>query len=240
MGFGGVLSAPSQPDQVFRATFSLEEAASSSTLRKVLSYVGAVQTAAEAWINFALCKLFNISTRLHCDVLAQWVPREEIQEADAFSREPDASDWGLHPVLFGQICKRFDCQPSIDIFASDAHHVVGSFISKEFTPGCTGTDAFRLDWGVLAKGGVAWVFPPNNSASVALSMIERFAVNACIVMPTSAASNEFIQLHQLPAASVFGPFTIPRAPDSLVRSLRVPGNTLNLAVLGLGAFKILW
>jgi hypothetical protein len=187
-GFWGVLSTPSQPDQIFRATFSLEEAASSSILREVLGYVGAVQTAAEVWpqlltrasilitgdnqgaiscinklrspvpqINPALRKLFDISTRLHCDVLAQWVLREEIKEANALSREPDVSDWGLHPALFGQIGKRFDCQPSIDIFASDAHHVVGRFISKKFMPGCTETDAFCLDWGVLAMGGVAWV-----------------------------------------------------------------------------------
>jgi hypothetical protein len=58
-------------------------------------------------------------------------------------------------------------------------------------------------------------------------MIERFAVDAIIVMPMSAASNEFIHLYQLPAPSVLGPFTIPRAPDSLVRNLQVPDNTLN-------------
>jgi hypothetical protein len=96
-------------------------------------------------INEALRQLFDISAWLGCDVIAQWVPRDAISEADALFREPDASDWGLHPELTGQICKRFSIRPSVDLFASDVHHQAPVYISRVFSPGCTSVDAFRLD-----------------------------------------------------------------------------------------------
>jgi hypothetical protein len=43
-------------------------------------------------INEALQRLFDISARLNCDILGQWGPRDTIEEADALSKEPDASD----------------------------------------------------------------------------------------------------------------------------------------------------
>jgi hypothetical protein len=72
-------------------------------------------------INDSLRKRFAISARLQCDILAQWVPRESIEQADALSREPDASDWGLHPDIYAQACQRFGVVPDVNLFASDTH-----------------------------------------------------------------------------------------------------------------------
>jgi hypothetical protein len=116
VGFGGTLSAPSMTPQMFQGTFMVPEAQSSSTLREVLGYMGAVQVAANffpdllrgsailitgnnqgaVWcinnlrspvqpINQALQRLFDITSALRCDVLAKWVPREQLQEADDLS-----------------------------------------------------------------------------------------------------------------------------------------------------------
>jgi hypothetical protein len=201
-----------------------------------------------AEINEALRELFNISSNLHCDILARWVPRDKLAAADALSREADPSDWGIEPGLYAMICRNifdiyniiiFDTIPLVDLFASDSHHTRDEFVSKTYSPGCTEVDAYRLDWALLMKGRVAWVFPPVRGVSQALSLLDRHKMDALIVMPMAESSNERIQLQQL-TAIVSGPFTIPKSADSLTPSLRVPDGTLNPAFLGLGVFRIRW
>lgn len=197
VGFGGTLSAPSMTPQMFQGTFMVPKAQSSSTLREVLGYVGAVQVAANSFpdllrgsailitgdnqgavscinnprspvqpINQALQRLFNITSALRCDVLAKWVPWEQLQEADDLSRAPDASDWGISTKLFGQICRRFDMVPEVDLFGSDIHHTADIFVSRLYNPGCSAVDAFQLDWASFCNGKSAWIFPPTRSVSM--------------------------------------------------------------------------
>jgi hypothetical protein len=97
-------------------------------------------------INEALWSLFDISARLQCNIIRQWVPREMLEQADALSRKLDATDWGLTPKLFAQVCKRFGVVPNIDLFGSDIYHHASVFVSRVFVPGCTAVDAFRQDW----------------------------------------------------------------------------------------------
>jgi hypothetical protein len=145
-------------------------------------------------INQALQELFIISSRLHCDILARWVPRDKLAAADALSREADPSDWGVEPGLYAMICRKFDTTPMVDLFASDSHHTTEEFVSKFYTPGFSGVDAYRLDCGTLLRGQVAWVFHPNRGVSKALSLIDMHRVDALIVMPMAESSNERIQL----------------------------------------------
>jgi hypothetical protein len=49
VGFGGILSVPSQPPRSFLGTFNEQQARGSSTLREVLSYVGTVELAASSF-----------------------------------------------------------------------------------------------------------------------------------------------------------------------------------------------
>lgn len=191
-------------------------------------------------INEAIRKLFSISAMMQCDILAKWVPRDSIKEADALSREPDASDWGLAPEIYEQACQRFGVTPGVDLFASDSHHQAPIFVSRVFTIGCKGVDAFRLNWGEIVGEQTAWIFPPLRAVSQALSLLEQYKIPALVVMPSSTASNEYIQLHRLTGASITGPFTIPRAVQSLHASSRVPAGTLNPALIGLAVFRISW
>jgi hypothetical protein len=188
-------------------------------------------------INEALRELFRVSSKLHCDVLARWVPREKLAVADALSREPDATDWGLSPDIHEKVCRRFGVLPSVDLFGSDTFHTTAEFVSKVYTPGCTAVDAFRLNWANMVQDRTAWVFPPNRAVSQALSLLYMHRINALVVMPILPASNEFIQLKQL-QAQVSEPFVIPRAEDSLLPSVRFPAGTLNPAFLGLRVFRV--
>lgn len=191
-------------------------------------------------INDAIRRLFDISARLQCDILACWVLRDSIAEADALSREPDASDWGLDPELYAQTCRRFGVIPGVDLFASDTYHLASLFAFRVFTKGCAGVDAFQLNWAEFVGEHTAWVFPPLRAVSQALSLIELHRIQALVVMPSSTAANEYIQLQQLTRASISGPFTIPRAVQSLHASSRVPAGTLNPALIGLAVFRVSW
>lgn len=193
-----------------------------------------------AAMNAQLRHLFDLSIELGCSVQGVWVPREQLTEADAISREPDASDWGISPALFAQICKRFRVVPSWDLFASDTHHTSGKFISKLFSPGCAAAQAFTLHWGQLVGSETAWVFPPLRAISAALSALERYRINALVVLPNSSTAIERIQLHDMQGVVVSGPFTIPRIASSCIPSLRVPANTLNPAFVGLQVRLLTW
>jgi hypothetical protein len=192
-------------------------------------------------INEVLKNVFELCAEFKTDIIGKWIPRNQLTEADALSREPDASDWGISRRVLLDACRALKVEPSVDIFASDAHHTTAKFISQFFTPGCQAVDATRIDWSVaVPKGEVAWIFPPNKYVSTAKSMIERYQIDALICFSVRLGSNELIQLHQIKGADVSSPFPIPRSAESCTPSCRVPSASLNPAFLELGIFRITW
>jgi hypothetical protein len=194
-----------------------------------------------AEINEILQGMFELCAEFQTDVIGNWIPRESLPEADALSREPDATDWGISADLFDQACAIFGCQPSLDMFASDRHHTVTKFVSQFYTPGCSAVNALRLDWSELAEPNqVLWLFPPNQCVTSALSLLEKYKFEALVCMPSKPGSNELIQLEQLKGAHVSKPLSVPRLPSSCIPSPRVPNSTLNPAFLQLGIYHISW
>jgi hypothetical protein len=228
------LAANSFPDELRNATILI-----TGDNQGAVSCVNNLRSPVLA-INQELQRLFRISCSLRCDVLATWVPRDLLGAADALSREPDASDWGINPKLYDQLCKRFQARLDVDLFGSDSHHTAPVFVSRLYTPGCSAVDAFRSDWRELCHGRLAWISPPIRATSVVLSRLEIFKINAYVVLVASEASNEIIQLKQMVSAHVSAPFYIPRSDDSLIASMRVRRNALNPAFLGLAVYRVSW
>ena len=52
----------------------------------------------------------------------------------------------LNPVIFRQARKTLQYKPSVDLFASAAHHQVPRYYSKTADPRSVGTDAFAANW----------------------------------------------------------------------------------------------
>lgn len=136
--------------------------------------------------------------------------------------------------------QRFRVQPEWDLFASDIHHTTAQFVSRLYAPGCAAAQAFALDWKRLVGDDVAWVFPPLRGMSAAISLVERFKIDALVVLPNAPAAIEQIQIASLTQASVSLPFTIPRMATSCLPSLRVPDGTLNPAFVGLQVRLVRW
>lgn len=193
-------------------------------------------------LNRLLRQMFDLCLEAGCDIQAQWVPREHITLADAISREPDASDWGLDPAIVKAIIRHFNVRISADLFASATHHVSVNFVSKFYEPGCTAVQALRLDWRtILDVNQSAWVFPPTPLTGAALDRIRTFKINAIFVGRACKASNEMLLLCDLPGAFVSEPYVIAKASGSCHPSLRVPAGTINPAkFLGLHATYIKW
>jgi hypothetical protein len=192
-------------------------------------------------INKSLQQVFQPCCDMNFDVLAKWIPRENLLKADELSRRPDPSDWGLTEPELERVFHHFGLLPSIDIFASDTHHVSEAFVSQFYVPGCLAVDALRQDWRKLAGPfGVAWVFPPIIYVSLALSLINVYRLDALLCLPVKSASNELIQLNELKAAYVSAPLHIPKEHNSCIPSCRVPVASLNPAFLGLGVVHIHW
>lgn len=192
-------------------------------------------------INDLLKGVFEICAELGADVIGKWIPRGELTEADALSREPDATDWGISRELYDSACSLFGCYPSVDMFASNVHHTVDSFVSHFFTPGCLAVNALRLDWSEIVKEGQSiWVFPPVQCVSAALSLIEKYRIEAMICLPIKSGSNEIIQLASIKEAFKSEPMIVPRTNESCIPSCRVPSESVNPAFLQLGIVHIKW
>jgi hypothetical protein len=192
-------------------------------------------------INEMLKGVFEICTELRADVIGRWIPRGELTEADALSREPDASDWGISRKVYESACSSFGCVPSLDLFASHAHHTVDRFVSQFYTPGCLAVDSLRLDWSQLIQNGeVIWVFPPYQCTGTCISLIERYRTEALLCIPVKSRSNHVIQLQQLKDAVVSKPYLVPRQSNSCIPSGRVPKGAINPAFLSLGIVHIKW
>jgi hypothetical protein len=70
-------------------------------------------------ITDALKKIFDLCVASGFNVSAMWKPRDLLAVEDLLSRQPDASDWGIRPAVFKDICDRFRVKVSVDLFASD-------------------------------------------------------------------------------------------------------------------------
>jgi hypothetical protein len=236
-GYAAALEAAAQqfPDKVRGAAMLLEgyNQGAISALNHLRSPI--------AEINQVPRKVFRLCCEEQMDVIAKWIPRENLEQADALSRLPDPSDWGLSTSQLHQVFGHFMRSPTIDIFASDVHHVADRFVSRFFTPGCLAVDAIKQDWSALLDpSDVVWLFPQHMQVSIALSMLEAAKVEALICMPIKAGLNELVQLHQMVGAVVSAPYLVPRRVESCVPSARVPSGTLNPALLDLGGVDVTW
>ncbi|GAQ90096.1 hypothetical protein KFL_005990025 [Klebsormidium nitens] len=165
-------------------------------------------------IRSALKRVLELCAKFRFDLVTRWVPREELAEADALSREPDASDWGISPSVFQKVTEYFKVKSTIDLFASDVFHVTRRFVSKYFTPGCTRVHALAQDWReLIPEGECAWIFPPVGITTQVLQRVADFQINALICVSAPRGSLAENQIREFGSAKVEGIYKIPRTEE---------------------------
>ena len=98
---------------------------------------------------FATCLKSNIR------VEPEWIPREENELADYYSRIVDYDDYGLHPAVFQWLDSVWGPH-TVDRFANPTNAQIERFNSRFWTPGTDAVDAFTCNWAEDNN----WWFPP--------------------------------------------------------------------------------
>jgi hypothetical protein len=236
IGFKGVILDGSHAEVEFTGTLMECQVGQSGTARELWGYKGVLEVLNESKEHQVSCSaitkgqlsalrnfrssvpemhqtiqhVFQLCTEFDFNVVARWVPRENLLVSDKLSQRPDAADWRLAESIVAQTLEWFEIKHVIDLFALDVHHVCDRFINQFYTPGCSGVQAFNLPWDQLVgPGEAAWIFPPARSAGLAISLIQRFIIDALLCVSIQKGSNAAIQLKLMQGVEVFQPFMVP-------------------------------
>jgi hypothetical protein len=192
-------------------------------------------------ITKTLKEVFKLCIWSGFNVWAVLKPRDQLQEEDMLSRQPDAADWGIAPEVFNSICSKFGAKIAINLFASNVWHVTPRFVSLFYTPGCEVCRALLQDWRLpLNENEVAWIFPPVRIISDVVQLMERFRTNCVLLVPEQKAANWWVRLHALPLSGNIKQIAIPKGTGSCLASRRVPDQTPNPGLFQLRALLIKW
>ena len=127
---------------------------------------------AEALDIFSICVQGNI--RLE----PEWIPREQNELADYYSRIVDYDDWMLNPTIFTW----FDTiwgPHTIDRFANAMNAQTQRFNSRFWSPGIEAVDAFTCSW----AGENNWWCPPIHLVPRVFRHAQYTKANGTLIIP---------------------------------------------------------
>ena len=88
----------------------------------------------------------------HIHIEPEWVPREQNELADYYSRMVDYDDWMLNPAIFSWLDNLWEPH-TVDRFVNTMNNQLPRFNSRFWVPGSEAINAFTCNKGV-----------PNNRA----------------------------------------------------------------------------
>eukprot|EP00117_Sycon_ciliatum_P022902 scpid26163/ scgid19621/ Retrovirus-related Pol polyprotein from transposon gypsy; Reverse transcriptase; Endonuclease len=138
----------------------------------------------EAMAIHKLCRRFSVRIR------AEWVPREENELADYYSKVVDQDDWQLNPALFREMEGRWGPY-SLDCFASFKTKQLSKYCSRWWNPECFAIDAFTVDWSIER----VWMVPPIYLISRTIDMLLACRTHGTLVVPEWRSAPWWPKLH---------------------------------------------
>ena len=113
-------------------------------------------------------------------ITVEYLPGALNKIADAESRKGvDRSEWKLNPLIFREICKQFQFQPLIDLFASRHSYQLTPFMSWKADPYTLAVDAMQQRWAQRKP----YAFPPFSLGRV-LKKVNQEEVSMLLIAPT--------------------------------------------------------
>ena len=119
-----------------------------------------------------ICQQYGIQ------LVAEWVPREENELADYYSKIVDADDWSVNPVVFEWLDEEWGPH-TLDCFASVSTRKADRYCSRWWNPGCVAVDAFTFPW----EGENVWLTPPLYLIGKVIKMVEFYECHATLIVP---------------------------------------------------------
>ena len=111
-------------------------------------------------------------------LVPEWVPREENEQADYYSKLVDEDDWMLNPELFSEIDAIWGPH-SVDCFASSATAQLPRFCSRWWNPGCIEVNAFAIDW----EEENLWLVPPIHLIGKVINKLLNGDMHGSLLVP---------------------------------------------------------
>lgn len=119
-----------------------------------------------------LCRRFGLN------LTPEWVPRDENQLADFYSKLPDDDDWALSQTVFSYVDSLWGPH-TIDCFASLNTAKVDRYCSRFWNPGCLCADAFTRSW----QDENVWLTPPFHLIFRAWEMLKFCQGHGTLLVP---------------------------------------------------------
>ena len=123
-------------------------------------------------------EIFQIGVVHQIKLEPEWIPREENQLADYWSKVIDYDDWMVHPAVFAQLDLIWGPH-TVDRFSNGYNRQVFRFNSRFWEPDTEGVDSFTCDW----QGEINWWCPPVNLVPRVIQHAHRTRAKGTLIVP---------------------------------------------------------
>ena len=123
-------------------------------------------------------RIYQLCIDNNIELAIQWIPRTQLQQADAISRIIDIDDWQITPALVLYLDSIWG-KHTIDCFANYYNRKIDRFFSWHWNPGCTAVDFFVQS----LRGGNCLVVPPVSLITEALNYLHKRKAIATVIIP---------------------------------------------------------
>ena len=127
--------------------------------------------------HFSFCSKFNIR------LILQWIPREQNELADYYSRIKDTDNWSIDNDSFRLINKLYG-PFTVDRFANNLNRKLKCFNSKYYCPGSSHVNAFTDN---LSKD-LNWLCPPISSMDSVICHLKLCKAKGTLLVPVWPSS----------------------------------------------------
>ena len=155
----------------------------------------------------------------------EWIPREENEMADYFSRIIDADNWMLNPEFFGMLDELWGPH-IIDRFANTDNTQIERFNSRSWCLGSEAVDAFTVNWNAENN----WLCPPISLVPRVLKHTLAYKAQGTLIVPLWHSAPYWPLL--CPDSSNLGGFVEDWYDLPLYNSLFLPGKSGELLFKG--------
>ena len=161
-----------------------------STTVSYINHLGGVKSQE---VSDLMIELYNFCLVRNLSIKASFLRGRCNNRADALSRRSRTHCYSLPSDLFLDICKYFNINPVIDLFADRHNMKIPRFFSESPDPLAQAYDAFTVDW-----PDHIYAFPPINLVGKFLSYFEHFNLSSgLLISPYWPAQSYFPKLLSL-------------------------------------------
>lgn len=127
--------------------------------------------------------IFNFCLKFSISLEVEWIPRNQNQIADIYSKIFDFDDWFVSDLYFNYFNKAWGPY-TCDLFADSNNRKLANFYSPYWCPGTSGVDAFAQNWSEFN----CWIVPPVKLISRSISHLFTCKGQGTLVIPKWTSS----------------------------------------------------